>query len=201
MFSIRPYHPSDLTALYRICYLTNPHVRDGLVYQDPDLLGHMYAAPYVTFEPDLCFVLTQDGAPCGYVLGTRDSLAFARRCEVDWFPVLRERYPIPSAGDSSRDAAFIRVLHQGHRNITYPHHPAELHIDLLPIAQGQGLGQQMMGVFLEQLRALEVPGVHLGVGKANAGAIRFYERLGFEILQEYEKWWAYGLRLRRYSKS
>ncbi|MDX2004704.1 MAG: GNAT family N-acetyltransferase [Meiothermus sp.] len=195
MFNIRPYHPSDLTALYRICYRTNPNVRDGLEYRDPDLLGHMYAAPYVVFEPDLCFVLTHSGAPCGYVLGTRDSAAFARRCEAEWFLPLRERYPLPDPQDSSREAAAIRLIHQGHRTLEYPRHPAELHIDLLPIAQGQGQGQKMMIMFLNRLREIEIPGVHLGVGKANTGAVRFYERLGFKVLQEHELWWAYGLRL------
>src|SRR5262245_27568185 len=138
--AIRAYHPSDLYALYQICLRTGDIGADAThVYQDPKLLGHCFAAPYAVFEPDLCFVLTNDGAPCGYILGTRDSVAFAERCDRDWFPVLRARYPLPSPDDRSQDADLIRYIHAGKWiNPDVAAYPAHLHIDLLPIAQGQG---------------------------------------------------------------
>lgn len=195
-FAIRPYHPSDLTALYRICYQTNPSVVDGAaVYRDPELIGHMYAAPYAVLEPDLCFILTHNYQPCGYVLGTRDSVQFRGRCELEWFPTLRQRYPLPPQDDGSRDATLIRLIHQGHRNTAHLGYPAELHIDLLPIAQGQGLGKKMMKVFESRLLRVGVGGVHLGVGKVNSKAIAFYQKLGFDFLQEHPLWWAMGKRL------
>ncbi len=196
-FAIRPYHPSDLYALYRICLLTGDSGADASrLYRDPELLGHFYAAPYAVLEPDLCFVLTQAGAPCGYVLGTRDSVAFGERCEREWFPVLRERYPLPAPDDDSRDAQLIRLIHAGHR--IHPDaidYPAHLHIDLLPLAQGQGWGRQLMQTFLQRLRELGVSAVHLGVGMRNPGAIAFYERVGFHRIKTYEEWIAFGMRL------
>lgn len=58
-FKIRAYHPSDLSALYRICLLTADSGGDGAhLYDDPDLPGHLFAAPYAVHEPELCFVLT-----------------------------------------------------------------------------------------------------------------------------------------------
>ena len=55
-FAIRPYHPSDLCALYRVCLLTGDSGQDASqLYRDPELLGHIYVAPYAVFEPDLCF--------------------------------------------------------------------------------------------------------------------------------------------------
>lgn len=195
MFAIRPYHPSDLGSLYRICLATGDSGQNAQhLYQDPELIGHYYAAPYAILEPDLCFILTYQGQPCGYILGTRDSVEFAQRCESEWFPVLRQRYPLRGE-DGSRDAALVRLIHQGHRTLEYPGYPAELHIDLLPIAQGQGWGKQLMAVFLNRLEALGIPGVHLGVGKRNGSAFNFYQRLGFKVLQEYELWWAMGLSL------
>lgn len=111
MFAIRPYHPSDLYSLYRICLLTGANGVDASsLFRDPELLGHYYAAPYAVLEPDLCFVLTHAGAPCGYVLGTRDSATFAARCEREWFPVLRTRYPLPPDDDQSEDAQLIRRI-------------------------------------------------------------------------------------------
>lgn len=196
-FAIRPYHPSDLYALYQICLRTGAHGADAShLYRDPELLGHYYAAPYAVFEPDLCFVLTADGAPCGYVLGTRDSVAFSARCAADWFPVLRERYPLPDQADESADAQIIRLLHSPPApDPGLADYPAHLHIDLLPLAQGHGWGRALMLAFLERLRALGVPGVHLGVSRLNQSAIGFYERVGFHTLGQYETWLSLGMRL------
>ncbi len=154
-FAIRPYHPSDLCALYRVCLLTGDSGSDAsLLYRDPELLGHVYVGPYAVLEPDLSFVLTHSGSPCGYVLGTRSSVDFYERCERDWFPVLRERYPLPSPEDVSMDAAMIRHIHAGHRaNPGLAAYPAHLHIDLLPAAQGSGWGRKMIETLLNRMRA------------------------------------------------
>jgi ribosomal protein S18 acetylase RimI-like enzyme len=195
---IRPYHPSDLYSLYRICLLTGASGADATqLYRDPELLGHIYVAPYAVLEPDLCFVLTHGGTPCGYILGTRDTATFNTRCEREWFPVLRTRYPLPAPEDQSLDANMIRHIHAERQlNPDLAAYPAHLHIDLLPIAQGQGWGRRLMYTFFDRLRALGVPAVHLGVGAGNSRAIGFYERVGFEPVKVYEGWIGYGMNLR-----
>jgi ribosomal protein S18 acetylase RimI-like enzyme len=196
-FTIRPYHPSDLYSLYEICLKTGDGGEDATHrYRDPQLLGHVYAAPYAVFEPDLCFVLTHAGAPVGYILGTRDSASFAERCERDWFPALRSRYPLPTAEDRSPDAGMIRAIHERHTvDPEFEEYPAHLHIDLLPIGQGQGWGQRMMQTFLDQLRTLGIAGVHLGVGLRNERAILFYGRMGFQRVIAGASWIGFGLKL------
>jgi ribosomal protein S18 acetylase RimI-like enzyme len=196
-FRIRPYHPSDLYALYRICLCTGDSGSDASqLYDDQELLGHFYAGPYAIFEPDLCFVLTHGGTPSGYVLGTRDSAVFSEQCEQDWFLVLRDRYPLPASADRSPDAQVIRLIHQGHQvHEDLMVYPAHLHIDLLPEAQGQGWGRALMQTFLARLRALDVPGVHLGVGTSNSRAITFYERVGFHRIKTHNGWIAFGMHL------
>ncbi len=193
-YSIRNYHPSDLLALCRICLLTGDNGRDASgLYRDPELLGLHFVAPYVSFEPALCQVLTCDRQPCGYVLGTRDSAAFAARCEADWFPILRQRHPLRDEADRSLDAWVIRLMHAG---IGAPRvsgqYPAHLHIDILPSAQNRGWGRALMDAFVSQLRNQGVAGLHLRVGKANQRAIGFYERLGFEMLEQTEKTIVFG---------
>lgn len=187
-FAIRPYHPSDLTALYRICLGTGDAGQDGThLYQDPDLLGHYYAAPYAVLEPELSFMLTCDGGPCGYVLGTRDTASFGQCCEVEWFPPLRERYPMPPVEDQSRDAHMIRAIHEGHdQQHEFPDYPAHLHIDILPEGRDLGWGRRMIETLVEQMRTLGVPAVHLGVGGRNTNAIGFYEHVGFHRVKEAE---------------
>ena len=196
-FAIRPYHPSDLYALYRICLLTGDSGNDArALCSDEELLGHCYVAPYAVLEPDLCFVLLHDGAPSGYILGARDSYAFHIRCEQDWFPVLRARYPFPREDDHSLDADLIRYLHAGMRfDPDLAAYPAHLHIDILPIGQGQGWGRALMQTFLTRLRALQAPGVHLWVGRRNTRAIAFYERVGFQQIKSSAGGICYGMHL------
>ncbi len=57
--------------------------------------------------------------------------------------------------------------------------PAHLHIDLLPEAQGQGLGRALMRDAAARLVAEGVPGIHLAYDPANVGAAAFYDRLGW----------------------
>jgi ribosomal protein S18 acetylase RimI-like enzyme len=45
------------------------------------------------------------------------------------------------------------------------------------------------------MRELRVPAVHLGVGAKNTNAIRFYEHVGFHVIQAYTGWIAYGMEL------
>ena len=195
--SIRPYHPSDLVNYYRICLLTGDSGKDASTkYKDPDLIGHFFAAPYAVLEPDLCFTLCCSDSPCGYIIGTRDSVKFYDRCEQEWFPVLRDRYPLPEAEDMSPDAHIIRLIHKGHRikeDLTA--YPAHLHIDILPRGQGRGMGRQLIDTFLDRLRELNIPAVHLEVGKANQGAVQFYKKVGFHLIKEYERSIAFGMRL------
>ena len=63
-FEIRPYHNTDLSSIYRICLLTGLNGEDATSHlNEPDLVGHLFAAPYAIFEPSLCFVLTIDSNP------------------------------------------------------------------------------------------------------------------------------------------
>jgi ribosomal protein S18 acetylase RimI-like enzyme len=197
-YCIRPYHPSDLCSLYRICAQTADCGRDASgLHEDPEILGHYYAGPYAVIEPELCYVLTRDGAPCGYVLGTRDSEAFGRRCDEEWFPVLKLRYPLPPPADTSPGAVMKRAIHQGiHPSPEVGDYPAHLHIDFLPEAVGKGNGRRMMERFLEKLRELNVPAVHLGVAKKNERAIAYYGHMGFNIIREHDWGFFMGLYLR-----
>lgn len=196
--NIRPFHLSDLTSIYKICLLTGNSGKDATgMYDDPDLLAHYYAAPYAVLEPELTFILTLDNQPCGYILGTKDSKKFRENCEEKWFPVLRERFPLPKTDDNSNDAIIINLLHKGYTlKSELSDYPAHLHIDLLPITQGKGLGRKMINVFINKLKSLGSPGLHLEVGKKNPGAIAFYKRMNFLLIKEYEYSIVFGMKLK-----
>lgn len=182
MTGIRAARPEDEAALYEICLRTGATGEDASgLYDDGDLLGHVFVGPYLRLEPDFAFVLTDDEGLAGYVLGTPDTRAFERACEADWWPALRRRYPLEAYTDQDRDLRLVRLIHDLPETpedvaTTYPAH---LHIDLLPRAQGQGHGRRLMLALFDQLIAAGVAGVHLGVGNSNERAMGFYRRLGF----------------------
>ena len=111
---------------------------------------------------------------------------------------------MPPSGDESLTARFVRTLHRGHppsATIDLAQFPASLHIDLLPQAQRQGAGRNLMMHLFATLRDMGVPGVHLYVSRANDGAINFYERVGFKCLDESPTVKGYGFALQDSSQN
>lgn len=187
-FTIRPYRADDLDALYTICLLTADSGQDGsLLYGTaPQSVGDLYAAPYALLEPELCLVAESVAGVQGYILGTSDTARFEDWLEAEWFPRLRRKYAWPAEAATAAER-LIRRFHgpvaREPASLLAPY-PAHLHIDLLPAAQGQGQGRALMNAWLALLRDRGVPGVHLGLGSRNVRARRFYERVGFELLEE-----------------
>ena len=196
-FEIRTYHITDLSSLYRICLLTGYNGGDATSYlKDPGLIGDLFAAPYAIFEPDFCFILALDSAPCGYILGTRDSITFYEQCEKQWFPELRKRYPLPQKKEESLEANLIQHLHRNQIVVKgLENYPAHLHIDILPIAQRKGYGRKLIETFLSKLQSQNIQGVHLIVSKNNQNAIGFYRQVGFQELKELGGSIAFGQKL------
>ena len=198
---LRPYASRDLAAVYDICLRTADAGADAAhLYADPWVLGHRYAGPYVALEPDFAFVLEGSERVVGYVLGVPDSARFAAESEANWFSLLRPLYPLPAESDKSLDAQARRLIHAGcpaPDAAWLAQYPAHLHIDLLPQAQGRGLGRALMEALWTALRAAGVPGVHLGVGAGNPRAHAFYTHLGFTELEKVEgRFWTLGYDLR-----
>lgn len=199
-FIIRPYRAGDEAALYRVCLETGDNGEDATsLYQDAQLLGHVYAAPYGRFQPDLAFVLEDAHGVCGYVIGALDTRAFYDTLEREWWPALRARYPLPSTPPEQRtpDERLIATIHRG---LTEPEdvledYPSHLHIDLLPRGQGGGNGRRLIEMLQGALRQAGSPGVHLGVGIRNTRAIGFYRHLGFRELARDEWGLTLGLKL------
>src|SRR5262245_41839238 len=155
------------------------------------LLGHLHAASYGWFEPELAFVAEDSAGVGGYVLGTADTRAFERRLEQDWWPELRRRYPPPppelTEQQWTRDQGAAYLIH--HPYLTPAElagtHPAHLHINLVPRLQGRGLGRRLISTLVTALRERGAAGLHLGVRETNTRAIAFYRHLGFTELPGY----------------
>ncbi|MDR0706428.1 MAG: GNAT family N-acetyltransferase [Treponema sp.] len=194
--AIRGAEFSDLPYFYEICLKTGGAGNDASsLFYDPYIIGQYYAAPYLFFERDLCFVAEMDGVPQGYVAGASDTSAFNRWLESEWLPPLRRRYQnyahekIKTDVEKNSVALFYKKLDpagEAERSF-YKTYPAHLHIDLLPSLQGKGQGKALIKTLFAALVQKNVHGVHLGVSRTNAGAIAFYRKMGFASLKE-EKW-------------
>ncbi|AGZ40407.1 GNAT family N-acetyltransferase [Actinoplanes friuliensis] len=181
--SIRAYRPADLDAVYDICVRTADAGGDARgLYSSDKLMGDIFAAPYVTLEPEHAHVLDDGtGKAVGYVLGTADTNRFAQRYRDEWLPATEGRYPGPVAEPATQEESML-WLHYHPERMVVPEladYPAHLHIDLVPEWQGKGYGRGLIDAFLAGLRAVGVPRVHLGMAAANVGARAFYDRLGF----------------------
>jgi ribosomal protein S18 acetylase RimI-like enzyme len=177
---VRAYRPTDLDAVYDICVRTADGGIGVLgVYSSDRLVGDIFAAPYVTHEPEHAHVVDDgDGTAVGYILGTANTVEFVRWYRDEWLPATV--YP-PSA----RDEAML-ALHRGPERMIVPElapYPAHLHVDVLPDWQGKGLGRELMAAFLAGLARAGVPAVHLGMLSSNVGARAFYDRVGFHEVE------------------
>ena len=187
-FKIRKATPNDREAAYWVCLKTGDHGAAGeALFADAlDALGRIYVGPYLEFEPELAVVLEDSEGVCGYCLGAMDSRQLYDRYEQEWRPRLAKRYSSPS-GAPSRWSPLEQVYHLYHQPDyycpePYDQYPSHLHIDLVPRAQGRGLGRRMVDKVISVIEANGSPGVHLGMSAQNDRAYGFYLKLGFEEL-------------------
>jgi ribosomal protein S18 acetylase RimI-like enzyme len=178
---IRPYHPDDRDALYRVCLRTGDSGADATGrYRDPRILGDVFVGPYLELHPELAFVLDGGAGAEGYVLGALDSIAFAAECERTWWPPLREHYRDAPLVDGIMDGFPLSWIRQPPPvPAAAGEFPSHLHIDLLPHWQSGGWGRRLIDRLCAALATAGSPGVHLIVGLSNEHAIGFYRHVGF----------------------
>ena len=184
---IRNAEPRDRDALYDVCLTCGDAGKDasGLL-DDAELLGAVYVGPYLALEPATCLTLDLDGA-AGYALGTPDTRAFQQRAEREWWPALRERYPL-DLPRRELDAALVAEIWAPPvaPDDVVEQWPAHLHIDLLERARGTGWGRRLMAELMTRLAEAGASGVHLMVASSNLDAIGFYRVLGFDTVATHD---------------
>lgn len=181
MVTVRAYRADDLDALYQICLVTGDAGRDAsALHNDPQLIGHLYSAPYGVIEPDLVLIAEDELGVCGYIVGTYDTDSFAAKLDANWWPELRRRYADTtdlSAADRARVAAIIEP-HRPPAELVATY-PAHIHMNLLKRARGQRVGSRLLDAWRDRAKAAGVRGIHLGASASNSGGIAFWTRSGF----------------------
>lgn len=181
---IRAACAGDLEELYAICLVTGDKGQDATaIYTDPMLIGHIYVGPYVVLDGTFAFVVTDDEGIAGYAVGVADTRAFEASLEQFWWPELRSRYDPPSGDRSNWSADQIRC-DMIHHPKTVPDdildtHPAHVHMNIAPRAQGRGVGSRLLSTWCECARSGGVVAVHAGVSAQNESGLKFWSARRF----------------------
>lgn len=187
-YLIREAHQSDLPDIYNICHKTGFNGEDcGDRLSDKYIIGQFYAAPYLFFELDMCFVLTENDIPKGYVIGCSNNKEFDKWMNKYWLNNLKLKYPICDNDNLSNFEKNLRKrINQEFCTPSFlDNYKSHLHIDLLPSVQKKGFGKKLMEIFWNKLRQKNVEKMYLGVGDENFNGIEFYKRIGlYEIKKD-----------------
>lgn len=182
---IRLATSEDRSALIEICLLTGNSGQDANgLFNEKQMLGNYYVCPYLENDPDCAFVLSQTGQVTGYALATLNTNAFNKYLDEEYLPRVREQY-LPRIAAFTATEKDLWGLYTAKRSSDpefLKAYPSELHIDLLPEAQGHGFGRALMERLLGALKAGGSPGVHLILDAENQRAFGFYQRLNFQEL-------------------
>lgn len=184
MSGIRRFRTGDEAALAEVCLRTGDAGGDATgMLADDDLWAVLFVLPYVARHPEFAFVVESEGRVVGYIVGAPDTHAFESWFREQWWPRFAGRWPEPADVRTRQDGLIRYAYARGAEATPFADtHPAHLHIDLLPEAQGQGWGRRLIDTLLDALTDAGVPGVHLVASSANTGAVAFYRRLGFTEL-------------------
>jgi GNAT superfamily N-acetyltransferase len=185
--AIRPYRPGDRERVRDICFRTGFMGEPvDWMWRDQPSFADLFSGYYTDAEPESALVGEVDGEVSGYLLGCVETRRVWNPSQVLARHATRRLVCLRpgTAGifwRSVLDATIATVLH---RETVEPmflddRWPAHLHIDLLPVARGHGLGRALMMRWLDRLRELRVPGCHLETLAENVGAVRFFSAMGF----------------------
>ena len=182
---MRPGTLHDLPGVYRVCRLTGAGGADAsALHADPDLLGHVWAGPYLVFPDAVTRVIHDEHGVAGYCLAVPDTAAFERWVERGLAA------PAARAAPGSA-AARPRPTPRSSSACTTP--PPRMPAcsprtrrtctsTSCPGCRARAGDDASWRTVLEELARAGAPGVHLGVDVDNVGAQAFYERIGFTEL-------------------
>jgi ribosomal protein S18 acetylase RimI-like enzyme len=179
---IRKYVEGDREAIQDICYLTG-YMGDSAerFWRHKQSFVELWTSYYINQEPASIYIATRNNVVVGYLTGCVDTSSATKSKDILKFLIKHGLLFRPgTAGffwrgmlDSMKDRNSATDEFIDER------WPSHLHINLLPIARGSGLGRGLMERWLDQLRRSGSRGCHLGTLVENTGAVSFFERMGF----------------------
>ncbi len=197
---IRPYQTIDRAVVRTICCDTG-NLGDpvDMIFPDREIFADLITRYYTDYEPGSAWVAESDRTVTGYLTGCLNSRRYQRVMRWRVVPrvlvraigkgLLMERATWRLAGAVMRTIQFggwvePQVLER---------FPAHLHINLRHHLRGRGVGEQMVGRFLDDAKAQGLGGVCAAVRGDNAAACRLFQRMGFQEIHRHPIAWPVGL--------
>lgn len=181
---VRPYRPPDRAAVRHVCFATG-HLGDPVSWQyaDAESFADLSVGWYLDHEPEHAWVVDDGtGTAAGYLVGALDSSQVPYRARVALRHGLRRALLVRpgTAGFLWRAGLdMVRARGRVEPGVDLRRWPSQLHINLLPVMRGHGLGDELLTTWLEVLGRAGSPGVHLSTFAENRSARTFFERHGF----------------------
>ncbi|MBQ7295018.1 MAG: GNAT family N-acetyltransferase [Clostridia bacterium] len=173
MISIRKYQPKDKENLRKICIETSRLPKATL--EQREFLTVAFNDYYTENEPDNIFVaVNEDDEAVGYILCSENFYDFYDTMKKFYLPAIKElgmSYYISALGEILTHKAFSKK------------YPAHLHIDILDVCQGQGVGTRLMNELKAHLKSKKINNVMLSCGMSNKQAVKFYLKNDFKIIK------------------
>ena len=186
---IRHYEPRDREAVRRLCcetgFLGKPV---DPIFEDRELFADYLTAYYTDIEPESAFVLEQDGAVKGYLLGSRHPLrqqwhGFFHNLRLFAAGISRYRRYNPAT------RAFIRwILKNSWREVpAAPRRTAHFHFNVLPEAQSFAGTHALLNGYFDYLKSHGEKAVfgQMVTFESRRGA-KVIERFGFRVIAKKE---------------
>lgn len=181
---IRKFVKADKKAIQDIAYLTG-YMGDSAehFWRHKQSFAEIWTSYYIDHEPDSLYVATKDDSVVGYLTGCLNTALGPKSEHIFQSAIIKYGllFRPGTAGflwrgmlDGIKDKRGAKAEFIDER------WPAHLHINLLPVARGTGLGAALMETWLEQLRQSGIPGCHLSTLVENYRAVLFFEKMGFK---------------------
>ncbi|MBQ8504110.1 MAG: GNAT family N-acetyltransferase [Clostridia bacterium] len=175
MINIRKYEPKDKENLVKVLYETSSLPIETEAQRK--FLELMFNDYYTETEPDCCFVAAnEDDEAVGYIICARDFDTYAKNFKNFYLPEIKE------LGFGFYTMALGEIFI--HKLISKKY-PAHLHIDILDVCQGQGVGTRLVSALSEYLGSTGTHGLMLSCGMKNTKAVKFYKKNNFKIIMNF----------------
>lgn len=173
MINIRKYQDKDKQALRDICIKTSRLPVE--TETERRFLTLMYNDYYTEIEGRNCFVAVDDSdTPVGYILCAENFDSYAK--------VFKKTY-LPEIKKLGMKYYFMAVAEMAGHRLYSKKYPAHLHIDILDVCQGQGVGTRLMNELKAHLQSKRVPALMLSCGGDNTMAVKFYKKNSFKVVK------------------
>ena len=185
---IRPFEEKDKENVRFVCLNS-----EGPCQMTPDESHYIlttYCNYYIENEGHNCFVAAdEDDKAIAYIICTENYDEYRKVFLEEYVPRLDESLTV--WGFNAKQGATDSTTLQEKYKSDYPAH---LHIDVLPEYHRQGIGHMLVNTLKEHLHSKGVCGVMLTVGSKNERGKAFYNKYGFEFLEQCGDDVAFGLK-------